>query len=58
MHMHELLHIVGLCPDSFTHFDLSDLVVANYQNLSYININTIKYYVTKCISSRRVSTNK
>jgi hypothetical protein len=56
--MHEFLHIIGLCPDNFTHFDLSDLVVANYQNLSYININTIKYYVTKCISSRGASTNE
>ena len=56
--MHEFLHIIGLCPDNFTHFDLLDLVVVNYQNLFYININTIKYYVTKRISSRRVSTNK
>jgi hypothetical protein len=56
--MHEFLHIIGLCPDNFTHLDLTDLIVVNYQNLSYININTIKYYVTKCISSRGASTNE
>jgi hypothetical protein len=55
--MHEILHFIGLCPDSFAHFDLLDLFVANYPNLSYIDLNTIKYYVTKRIPSRRATTN-
>jgi hypothetical protein len=55
--MHEILHIIGLCPDSFAHFDLSDLILANYQNIPYINLNTIKQYVTERVSSRRSSTN-
>jgi hypothetical protein len=37
--MHEVLHIIGLCPDSFAHFDLIDLIVANYENLMYIKTN-------------------
>jgi len=31
--MHEILHIIGLCPDSFTHPDLLDVFIANYENL-------------------------
>jgi hypothetical protein len=31
--MHEILHIIGLCPDSFAHPDFLDFVVANYQNV-------------------------
>jgi hypothetical protein len=34
--MHEVLHIIGLCPDSFTHIDLIDIFIANYENLTYI----------------------
>lgn len=56
--MHEILHVIGLCPDSFAHIDLSDLIFANYQSIPYINFNTIKYYVTKRTGSRKVSTNK
>lgn len=37
--MHEVLHIIGLCPDSVTHFDLIDLIVVNYENLMYIKTN-------------------
>lgn len=55
--MHEVMHIIGLCPDSLAHFDLTDLIVANHQNLPYINLNAIKYYVTKRLSSRRATTN-
>jgi hypothetical protein len=25
--MHELLHLVGLCPDSLTHYDLTDFLM-------------------------------
>lgn len=56
--MHELLHIVGLCPDSLAHIDLSDVVFANLQSIPYINLNTIKYHVTKRIRSRKATTNK
>ena len=34
--MHEILHIIGLCPDSFMHIDLIDIFVASYENLIYI----------------------
>jgi hypothetical protein len=55
--MHELLHVIGFCPDSFAHIDLSDLIFANYQSIPYININTIKYYATKRFRSRKATTN-
>ena len=46
--MHEVFHIIGLCPDSFAHPDLMDIVVANYENLTYIKPKQIiKQYVTK-----------
>ena len=46
--MHEVFHIIGLCPDSFAHPDLLDVVVANYENLVYIKPKQIiKQYVTK-----------
>ena len=46
--MHEILHVIGLCPDSFAHFDLMDVLVANYENLTYIKPKQIiKQYVTK-----------
>jgi hypothetical protein len=31
--MHELLHVIGLCPDSFSHLDLIDLTISNWNNL-------------------------
>ena len=34
--MHEILHVIGLCPDSFMHIDLIDIFVANYDNLIHI----------------------
>lgn len=43
--MHELLHIIGLCPDNLGHLDLLDLVVANYESLLYINLKKEKGYV-------------
>ena len=42
--MHEILHIIGLCPDSFTHIDLIDIFIANYENLIYKNINIANKY--------------
>jgi hypothetical protein len=53
--MHELIHIVGLCPDSLFHTDLLDFVVANYNNIIDINFNQIKTYVTKRKPSHTVS---
>ena len=53
--MHELIHIVGLCPDSLAHYDLIDFLVANYHNFLDININQIKTYVTKRKPSHTVS---
>jgi len=31
--MHEILHIIGLCPDSFAHPDLIDIFIANYESI-------------------------
>ena len=28
--MHEIFHIIGLCPDSLTHLDLSDIFIVYY----------------------------
>jgi len=39
--MHEIFHIIGLCPDHFSHINLIDIVMANHENLSQINPNLI-----------------
>ena len=31
--MHELLHIIGLCPDSLFHQDILDILILNYQEV-------------------------
>lgn len=31
--MHEILHIIGLCPDNFTHPDLIDIFIVNYESI-------------------------
>lgn len=41
--MQELLHIIGLCPDSISHVDVLDLIIANYQTTIEI-FNLFKYY--------------
>jgi hypothetical protein len=56
--MHELLHVIGLCPDSFSHINIASLVVANQQFISDIQIKTIKDYVTKCKSGFRPAKDK
>ena len=43
--MHELIHIIGICPDNISHLDLIDLAVGNYQYIADIKIKTIKSYV-------------
>lgn len=36
--MHEFLHIIGLCADSFTHIDLFD-ILCNYYSTNPLNFN-------------------
>ncbi len=43
--MHEILHIIGLCPDSFAHMDLLDIITANYQSLTETNLKIIKQQI-------------
>lgn len=56
--MHELIHIIGICPDNISHLDLIDLAVGNYQYIVDIKIKTIKSYVTERIRSRTTTSNK
>jgi len=56
--MHELIHIIGICPDNISHLDLIDLAVGNYQYIADIKIKTIKSYVTERIRSRTTTSNK
>ena len=59
--MHEVLHIIGLCPDSMAHFDLLDLVVANNPIIGYLNVinyQNLKYNVIKRLRSRTATSNK
>jgi hypothetical protein len=37
--MHEILHIIGLCPDSFMHIDLIDIFIANYESLIHFKFS-------------------
>jgi hypothetical protein len=39
--MLDVLHLIGLCPDSISHLDLLDFIAVNYQNLSYINFKSL-----------------
>ena len=33
-----IFHVFGICPDSFSHIDLLDIVIANYQQIvDFIN---------------------
>lgn len=32
--MHEVLHFIGICPDSLSHLDLIDLITANHIQLT------------------------
>ena len=32
--MSEILHVIGLCPDSISHLDILDLIIANYQTIT------------------------
>ena len=50
--MHEVLHFIGLCPDSFSHTNLIEMVVTNYQTVIDLLNTNIKSYVTKRTTSR------
>ena len=39
--MLDMLHFIGLCPDSISHLDLLDFIATNYQNLNYVNFKNI-----------------
>ena len=56
--MHEILHIIGLCPDSFSHTSVIEIAVTNYQTIQDLLSLNIKSYVIKRRSSSRVATNK
>jgi len=45
--MHALLHILGICNDAPLHPNLLGNIVWLYENIAYINLQTIKYYVTR-----------
>ena len=32
--MHELFHIIGLCPDNLAHLDILDILMVNYQEFT------------------------
>ena len=38
--MHEILHIIGICPDSISHLDILDVLMSNYHEF----INSIKIF--------------
>ncbi len=41
--METLLHLIGLCPDSISHIDLTDIMVCYYNEIiSIINLIKIK----------------
>lgn len=55
--MHELLHFIGLCPDSFTHTNLIETVITNYQTIVEILNTNVKGYAIKFISGRGAASN-
>jgi len=55
--MHEMLHIIGLCPDSFSHTNMIEVLITNYQTINdFINSNN-KINVIKFTPGARASTN-
>ena len=55
--MHEILHIIGLCPDSFSHTSVIEIAVTNYQTIQDLLSLNIKSYVIKFTPSSRSSAN-
>ncbi len=44
---HQILHIIGLCPDSMSHIDLIDIYLNSQNNLFQLLSNIIKYFKKK-----------
>jgi len=42
--MSEILHLIGLCPDSLSHVDILDIVSTNWNQLQIIG-----FYAKKCL---------
>lgn len=55
--MHEILHIIGLCPDSFSHTSVIEIAVTNYQTIHDLLSLNIKNYVIKFTPSSKASAN-
>jgi len=55
--MHEILHIIGLCPDSFSHTSVIEMAVTNFQTIQDLLNSNIKNYVIKLTPSSRTSAN-
>ncbi len=45
--MHEIFHIIGVCPDSLSHLDLLDLVMYNYNGFITVIKNIILFKYNK-----------
>ena len=43
----EIFHFLGLCPDSMSHVDLMDVVVANWGQIHFIFLNLKNKYYEK-----------
>ena len=43
--MHELFHIIGICPDTLTHPHLIGIFIVSYQNILSSNYRNIKQYI-------------
>ena len=52
------MHGIGLCSDSFAHYDLFDFLLANQQTNNYIKINQVINYVTERIRGGVATPNK
>lgn len=45
--MHEVLHIIGLCPDSFGHLTLIDIFINIYEYIPYGFKKTYQFFIGK-----------
>jgi len=48
--MHEILHMIGLCPDNLTHPDLLDFFLLQKEDFGNLYQNT-KLYVRRSLTS-------
>lgn len=42
--MSEILHFIGLCPDSLSHLDLTDVIIGNWNQIQIIG-----FYIKRCL---------